>query len=714
MEKMPLRKGINRRDFLTALGAVPAMAGAVLMLGSSCRGSGKRVSVGRGGLIIDGRVFPLYSGVVRYWSHDRVQWPELMSGLSRMGLTTLSLEIPWSIHMRPEGGFDFGSSRPELDLDAFLDLASEYGIRVIAIPGPALGPGIAFAGIPQRVLFDTLSAARDSSGNMRIQYEQTCQFPLPSFFSRTFNDEIGLWFDRVAPVLSRHLLTRGGPVAAVQVGWSIFQSERVQCVYSLDYSPDAIERFRMWLTGAYTDIGELNGAWGSEYNAFETVEPPRSFDAESPRDLPCHLDWIEFRDSSAVKWLNELGSMLIERGIAGVPVFAGVSAASHLPVSPAAAENASTVSLSGYVRQAAGPSNYGHERRIAREASGVSPFPFRYGLPIGTSTDSHCEGVIPEEFEFMSMTAVMQGIHGLSFHNAAECDNWTGAPFTRNCRVRDAYYEPVRRVLSFLRESHLHEYERQAEIIVLNDRGLESLNAALEHRRDEHGLALGGEVFNETVDLGLSCSPETCLLWLDQAGELMRETGFDWDCGDSAISLDRLAQYKIAILSCGDFMYRQDADTMRKFIAGGGTLVFGPGRPFMDQSLHRNLQVESFFSGAAPLSDYLAPAGRAQAINLSLIQMESPHEVARLIKTLGISPRFTRSNTSLDLSVFSNREGRSLLFVANSSDRWQKSDIFFQGRLTITAYGQAEARVLEGSMAVEIAPRSISVWEVYA
>jgi beta-galactosidase len=711
---MYFRNRINRRDFLTALGAVPAVAGSVLMLGSSCRGSGQRVSVGRDGLIIDGRVLPLYSGAVRYWNHERARWPELLNGLSRMGLSTLGLEIPWSLHERTEGGYDFGSGSPELDLDAFLDLASENGIRVIAGPGPALGPGIAFAGIPSRVLFDSMTAARDSAGNMRIQYDQTCQFPLPSFFSRTFNDEIGLWFDGVAPILSRHLLTRGGPVAAVQVGWSIFQSEKVQCIYSLDYSPAALESFSRGLTGTYADIGELNGAWGSEYATFETVEPPRSFDAESPRDLPRHLDWVEFRESSAAEWLNNLGSMLIERGIDGVPVFAVLSPASHLMIVPPAAEKKSDVSLAGFVRYASGPSNYNYERRIAKEASGISPFPFRCGLSLGTSTDSRGAGVIPEEFEFMSMTAVMQGIRGLSFHLAAECDNWTGAPFTRDCRVRGDYYEPVRRVLRFLRESRLHEYARQADIIVLSDRGLDSLTAALEHRRDDHGLALGGEVFNETVDLGLSCSLETCALWLDQAVELMRETGFDWDCGNSAISLDRLAQYKIAILSCGDFIYRQDADTLSKFVAGGGVLVFGPGRPFMDQSLHRNLRIESFFSGAAPLSDYLAPAGRAQAVSLSLIQMESPHEVGRLIKTLGISPRFTRSNTSLDLSVFSNREGRALLFVANSSDRPQKSDIFFQGRLTVSAYGQAESSILEGSMAVEIAPRSIAVWEVRA
>lgn len=669
--------------------------------------------MGRDGFVIGGRVYPLYSGTVHYWSHDRTHWPELLDNLSRLGLITLCVDIPWSLHERTAGGFDFGSNRAELDLDVFLKQAGARGIRVLARPGPFQGREVPDNGIPRRVLFDPRVPARGSDGNMEIHFGRNGQYPLPSCFSRAFEDEVGFWFDLVGQLLKRHLYSSGGPVIGVQVddGASLYLHSR--CVYSLDYSLPALDSYRLWLAGRYTDLDELNNAYGSDYRSFQSVEPPHRFDAEDPHDLPRHLDWVEFREISIARHLDRLGSMLVERGVEGVPVFAALPSGFRAPFNPEAVESSPAVAFAGFDNPGSGALEYLTERRSAKMASGISRYPFQSRFALGAALESGSLPQTPEEFEFLALTAVMQGMRGLNFHLAAEADNWTGGAFTRDCRMRGEYCEPLRRVLRFLRESRLQDYAKQAEIIVLYNRGLDRLSAALEHRRDLAGLALGGEVFNETVDLGLLNSPETCTLWLDQATELMREVGFDWDCGDSAISAERLCRYKVAILSCSDFIDRREIETLRAFLAGGGALVFGPGRPFMDQSMHRDLQVESFFAGAMPLSDYLAPAGRAQAANLSLIQMESPHEVGRLIKTLGISPRFTRSNTSLDLSFFQSPEGAGLLFVANSSDRPQHGDIFFQGRLTVNSYGQAEASVLEGSLTVELAPRSLSIWEVH-
>ncbi|MCE5271339.1 beta-galactosidase [bacterium] len=701
---------ISRRDFLTALGVLPA--GGAILLASACRGRGGGIEVGRDGFVIDSRVYPLYSGTVHYWCHEPARWPELLDNLSRLGLITLRVDIPWSLHERAQGGFDFGSGRAELDLDSFLKQAATRGMRVLARPGPFQGHEVQDNGIPRRVLFDPRVPARGSDGNMEIHFGRNGQYPLPSCFSQAFEDEVGSWFDLVGQLLKRHLCSAGGPVIGVQVddGAGLFIHSRY--VYSLDYSLPALDSYRSWLAGLYTDIEELNNAYGSDYPSFESVEPPRRFEAENPHELPRHLDWVEFREVSIARHLDRLASMLVKRGVEGVPVFAALPSGFRAPFNPEAVESSHDIAFAGFDNSGSGTLDYLTERRSAKMASGISRYPFHSGFTLGAALENANVPLTPEEFEFLALTAVMQGLRGLNFHLAAEADNWTGGAFTRDCRVRGEYCEPLRRVVRFLRESRFQDYSKQAETIVLFNRGLDRLSAALEHRRDMAGLDLGGEVFNETADLGLLNSPETCTLWLDQATELMREVGFDWDCGDSAISAERLCCYKVAILSCSDYLDRREIETLRAFVSKGGALVFGPGRPYLDQSMHRNLQVENFFAGAMPLADYLAPAGRTQAANLSLIQMESPHEVGRLIKTLGISPRFTRANTSLDLSFFQNLEGAGLLFVANSSDRPQHSDIFFQGLLTVTPYGRAEASVMEGSLRVELAPRSLAIWEV--
>ena len=174
---------ISRRGFLSVLGATPIAAGGLLLLGGSCRGK-DAVGVEHGGLVVEGRVYPLYSGTVHYWQHERKLWPEILEQLRRMGMITLCVDIPWSVHERENGKFDFGEERPELDLTAFLKLAGERGMKVLARPGPQLGPEVPGRGVPSRVLFDPQVSARDSFGGMGIEYHATGQYPAPSISVR--------------------------------------------------------------------------------------------------------------------------------------------------------------------------------------------------------------------------------------------------------------------------------------------------------------------------------------------------------------------------------------------------------------------------------------------------------------------------------------------------------------------------------------------------
>ncbi len=56
-----------------------------------------------------------------------------------------------------------------------------------------------------------------------------------------------------------------------------------------DYSAPAIHKFRTWLKERYGTIELLNGAWGTAFDSFDSVEPPRE---EPPVDnLAAWLDW---------------------------------------------------------------------------------------------------------------------------------------------------------------------------------------------------------------------------------------------------------------------------------------------------------------------------------------------------------------------------------------------------------------------------------------
>ena len=323
-------------------------------------------------------------------------------------------------------------------------------------------------------------------------------------------------------------------------------------------------------------------------------------------------------------------------------------------------------------------------------------------------------GMIPDPStaEFLCLSAVMHGARGLNLFLSAEEDFWSGSPLRQNCSTRDDYFKLWQGLLRFLRESRMHERLKSSRVLLMYNRGLDSLAAVLERRHDFHGLDLGGEVFNETVDLGFHVSPEACTLWLDQTVELIRDVGHDWDCGDSAMPEERLSKYGIALFPVGDFIFSSDLARLKKFVDQGGILVFGPGKPYLDERMQENPETAGFFSGAIAPDDYLSLAARGGRPYRSLVHMESPHEVGKLINALGVSPKFTRNNTALDIVLHGIEDGNPLLFIANGTGKAQRSDIFFQGRISIRRWGETELRTSEGKISVELEPHSIQVWEV--
>lgn len=701
---------ISRRGFLSVLTAGPLAAGGLVLLGGSC-GGGQPVTVERGGLVLDGRIYPLYSGTVHYWQHERRLWPLLLDQLSRMGLLTLCVDIPWSVHERGRDSFDFGSGTPELALTAFLDLAGERGMKVLARPGPRQGPEIRGRGIPYRVLFDTRAPARDSLGDIEVEYCANCQHPVPSCFSEFFFEETGIWFDRVAPLLSNRLHTRGGPVIGIQVDHHNDYSGRLRYPYSLDYHPSAIRSYRNWLARKYGNIETLNRIYEDSCTSFETVEPPRDFLAENLTELPRYLDWVRFRMDGVTSALNRLAGMLEERGLSGVPMFGLLPPAFRAPNVSPGTNSPGGLQFHG-MESHSSPEDYPRERRLVRAAAGFGPFPFRAGVPLGGPVNSRNVPPDADQVEFMALSAAMHGGRGFNFQFAVERDGWSGSPLTRDCRVRDEYFQVVQRFSSFLRESRFHRYRKVSGLLLLYNRGLDCLAASQERRRDALSLALGGEVFNETVDLGFRSSPVACSIWLDQISEMMRGVGFDWDCADTGVPFDRLAEYTSAIMPVGDFFDEEELGSLGRYLDNGGVLVFGPGKPSLDQDMHPSGKVANFFSGALSPDEFLSPTMQRERLSRKLIHMESSHQVGRLINSLGFSPVFTRSNVAIDLALHENPEGDRLLFTANPTARSLRGDIFFQGRFLIGRWGDTRLHALEGKMTVELEPCSINIWEV--
>ncbi len=702
-------RGLNRREFLLTLGG----AGTIMALGAgtSCGGDTPAVITADGsGLIIDAKTVPLYCGGLDYWSYGPELWDTLLDRLSRIGINTVGVSVPWAEHEIAPGEYDFGQRGPQRDIKAFIEQVAAKGLNVLLRLGPLLSAAEG-CGIPSRLLFDQRVAARTARDTVAVAHTPAGQFPRPSLNSAIFLQELALWLDRLVFELKPALHSSGGPVVALMLesAQSFFGS--LDSPYTTDYHPDTLALFRGRLAGQYQSIDSLNHIYGTSYQSFELVEPPREFYAERLDNLPAYLEWVEFRHWADNHALETVEQMLAGRGLTGVPVIR------KAPVLRAG-KSGEQIPLKLTILPAA--NLRGRLKYFARRSAGSCKYPLASGLSWGEAFPAPGGIASAAEYEFKLMMALMYGIKGFDSRSMVEKNGWIAAPVRADGRVRSDYFNTCRRVCQFLRESHFEQYSRKVEAVVLSNRALDTMLAAA----DETGAGcalLGAEAaFTRLSDMGGKTSMQACRLWSAQIEGLLADIGFDWNRASASAAPDMLRSYKVAILPSTDFIFSAEADALSQYVRAGGTLLYGPGHPEMNERMQRDQLVADLFAVAG---QYAEQDGKVSADSLAagqpfaaqrVIRLESPLGIGDMLKGLEVALPFTRTNPNVELSVHTHPEGRALLFAANATGRPQRTDIYFQGRFAFRDLLEQNAFNGEGKIRVELPARRVQVWEVGA
>ncbi|MBO0882758.1 MAG: beta-galactosidase, partial [Mycobacterium sp.] len=163
-------------------------------------------------LLIGGRPTLVLAGEVHYFRLDRDQWADRIGKLADSGCTAVASYIPWLFHELPDGTLDVsGTTLPERDVGAFIDLCAERGLHFIARPGPFVMAELKNEGLPFR-LYDEHPEISPITWDARPVSSRTVDYLAPAFL-----DEVRRWYGAIMPVLADRLLPRGGNVIAVQL-----------------------------------------------------------------------------------------------------------------------------------------------------------------------------------------------------------------------------------------------------------------------------------------------------------------------------------------------------------------------------------------------------------------------------------------------------------------------------------------------------------------
>jgi hypothetical protein len=152
------------------------------------------VRLGRSGLVLDDREEALLCASLFYFRLPREVWEARLAQVRATGYRAIDVYLPWNFHETAPGEWDFEGRR---DVGAFLDLAHEAGLAVIARPGPYICSEWDGGALPAWLALEDGLELRQAE---------------PKFLAR-----VREWFDQAMPILAERQWGRGGSVVAVQL-----------------------------------------------------------------------------------------------------------------------------------------------------------------------------------------------------------------------------------------------------------------------------------------------------------------------------------------------------------------------------------------------------------------------------------------------------------------------------------------------------------------
>jgi beta-galactosidase len=525
---------------------------------------------------------------MHYWRHPAEEWRAGLEAMRAMGLRLLDTYVPWGVHEKPNGDLDFGSGDRRLDIQSFLTIAHDVGLRCVLRPGPHINAELTFFGLPERIVWTPDCQARTPGGHPVVLPMVPVAFPVPSYASASFLEETARWYQAVGRAVS-HLRWPDGPIVLVQVdneGALYFRDGQ----YDQDYHPDAIKAFRRFLQSKYRKLAELRDAWGNPALDFANVEPPRRFDARLTRDLARHTDWAEFHELLLSGSMERMAASLVAAGFDGIPTTHNLPLGeSATPLNPARMTAIDLVGLDYYHR--ASPSEHWTILRRTTElvcrSEGRTP---AFGAEVGAGFPPFFAPLDERDSLYALMAALAYGLRGFNLYMAVERDRWIGAPIDPHGRPRPmaALYA---RLMAGLDRTAFHTLLRRTPVRLVVPRSLRRLARAT-HAFGPLTPALfnvAGAGWRESVlerDFGLDAPPvmaaEAYLRAFERALHA-RGVPFAY-AGGETVELSTVGAQWIVCASAGGLKPHL-VDSLHAARKRGALVTMGPRAPELDGSM---------------------------------------------------------------------------------------------------------------------------------
>jgi beta-galactosidase len=271
-------------------------------------------------ILIDGKPQIILCGEIHYFRLRKEEWPDRIRKLKAAGMNAVASYIPWLCHETAEGEPDLsGKTRPELDLEHFIDLCREHELYFVARPGPFVMAELKNEGIPYWVYEkhpDIVPVTWDG---------KPVKTGTVDYLSPGFLQEARKWYAAVMPVLAGRLYGRGGNVIAVQLDNEIGMLSWVS--NSPDLTDIVLDDFAAWLATKYDPT-----ALDARYPFLKADKDARNRAFRTPAEeysVQLHRDLGAYMRHRFAKYVAELRRYAEEFGVTGVPFLVNIHGTGH-------------------------------------------------------------------------------------------------------------------------------------------------------------------------------------------------------------------------------------------------------------------------------------------------------------------------------------------------------------------------------------------------
>jgi beta-galactosidase len=430
--------------------------------------------------IIGKEEYSPHSAEMHYFRVSKRFWSICFERIKKAGFRIISTCVPWNLHESYIGGFDFfGRTDHAKDLVVFLELAREFGFKVILRPGPFIDSEWKNGGYPDFIYDDPETLALDSKGEPVRMGDHTGLESgyLPSLLHPQFLSHVKRYFNALSEIIKNYIYPKG-PVILVELDNGVLVGHDEQgswnnlAPFERDYNPHITDSiFPQFLKEKYKEVKRLNQLYGEKHANFEDVKPPKSLKISHPKNLIKYFDWIIFKEKMLTDFVMKLKELFLSFDVS--PLFSVnlfYSQNFSLPFNWQTVDTDEVFCGINIFWQ----KDYVELVRHLRYFVTCCRFPWASEFAIGDWADLPEDGekyfpVTPQKVKFLLVSALASGIKGFNGYMFVERDHWYDSPLANDGTIRPNF-ELIRKFNEVAEKFEFENLQGLAEIGLVNYR----------------------------------------------------------------------------------------------------------------------------------------------------------------------------------------------------------------------------------------------------